>query len=145
MKHFLKEINDIDKLHDVKALIIGLPLNMDGSEGKSAQSIRDKSRAINFSLNIPYSFWDERLSTVGAFNISSQLDINVSKREKDIDKNALETALQKFDLASMSAGKSTPIMTMPLDFPRLIVSSGQIEIRDDVEDADEEEDDEEEE
>ena len=38
---------------------------------------------------------------------------------KDIDKNALETALQKFDLAKMSAGKSTPIMTLPLDFPRL--------------------------
>ena len=64
MKDFLKEINEIVKMHEVKALIIGLPLNMDGSEGKSAQSIRDKSKAINFSLNIPYSFWDERLSTV---------------------------------------------------------------------------------
>ena len=52
MKGFLKEINEIVKLHEVKALIIGLPLNMDGSEGKSAQSIRDKSRAINLSLNI---------------------------------------------------------------------------------------------
>ena len=64
MKDFLKELNELVRLHDVKALIIGLPLNMDGSEGKSAQSIRDKSRAINLSLNIPYSFWDERLSTV---------------------------------------------------------------------------------
>ena len=64
MKDFLEEINEIVKLYEVKALIIGLPLNMDGSEGKSAQSIRDKSRAINLSLNIPYSFWDERLSTV---------------------------------------------------------------------------------
>ena len=64
MKEFLKEINEIINLHEVKALIIGLPLNMDGSEGKSAQSIRDKSRTINLSLNIPYSFWDERLSTV---------------------------------------------------------------------------------
>ena len=45
--------------------------------------------------------------------------IKIAGEPKDIDKNALETALQKFDLASMSAGKSTPIMTMPLDFPRL--------------------------
>ena len=45
--------------------------------------------------------------------------IKIAGEPKDIDKNALETALQKFDLAIMSAGKSTPIMTMPLDFPRL--------------------------
>ena len=45
--------------------------------------------------------------------------IKIAGEPKDIDINALESALQKFDLASMSAGKSTPIMTMPLDFPRL--------------------------
>ena len=45
--------------------------------------------------------------------------IKIAGEPKDIDKNALETALQKFDLANMSAGKSTPIMTLPLDFPRL--------------------------
>ena len=45
--------------------------------------------------------------------------IKIAGDPKDIDKNALESALQKFDLASMSAGKSTPIMTLPLDFPRL--------------------------
>ena len=45
--------------------------------------------------------------------------IKIAGEPKDIDKNALETALQKFDLAKMSGGKSTPIMTLPLDFPRL--------------------------
>ena len=45
--------------------------------------------------------------------------IKIAGEPKDIDKNALETALQKFDLASMSAGKSTPITKLPLDFPRL--------------------------
>ena len=45
--------------------------------------------------------------------------IKIAGAPKDIDKNALETALQKFDLASMSAGKTTPIMTLPLDFPAL--------------------------
>ena len=45
--------------------------------------------------------------------------IKIAGASKDIDKNALETALQKFDLASMSAGKTTPIMTLPLDFPML--------------------------
>ena len=45
--------------------------------------------------------------------------IKIAGASKDIDKNALETALQKFDLESMSAGKTTPIMTLPLDFPAL--------------------------
>ena len=54
--------------------------------------------------------------------------IKIAGEPKDIDKNALETALQKFDLASMSAGKSTPIMTLPLDFPRL--SNEQVTIFD---------------
>ncbi len=54
--------------------------------------------------------------------------IKIAGEPKDIDKNALETALQKFDLASMSAGKSTPIMALPLDFPRL--SNEQVTIFD---------------
>ena len=45
--------------------------------------------------------------------------IKIAGASKDIDKNALETALAKFDLAKMSAGKTTPIMTLPLDFPNL--------------------------
>ena len=54
--------------------------------------------------------------------------IKVAGAPKDIDKNALETALQKFDLAKMSAGKSTPIQSVPLDFPAL--SNEQVTIFD---------------
>ena len=49
---------------------------------------------ITWNINIPICLWDERLSTVGAFNLSSQLDINVSKREKKIDENAAAFILQ---------------------------------------------------
>ena len=75
----LKEI--IDE-YDIKGIIIGNPINMDGSLGRSAQSVNDVSLNISNKVDIPVCLWDERLSTVGAFNISSQLDINVSKREK---------------------------------------------------------------
>tara|TARA_B100000676_G_C18000647_1_gene800652 strand:+ start:82 stop:537 length:456 start_codon:yes stop_codon:yes gene_type:complete len=80
--------------NNIKALIIGYPLNMDGSLGKSAQSINDKSKAIEKAIDVPVSLWDERLSTVGAFNISSQLDINVTKRTKNIDEKAATFILQ---------------------------------------------------
>ena len=67
---------------------------MDGSLGKSAQSVRDISNNLAKLINLPVCLWDERLSTVGAFNLSSQLDVNVSKIERDIDKNAAAFILQ---------------------------------------------------
>ena len=93
-KNIINEIKEIVNENDVKAIIIGNPINMDGSQGKSSQSVKDIANNIYKSINLPICLWDERLSTVGAFNLSSQLDINVSKREKDIDKNAATFILQ---------------------------------------------------
>ena len=93
-KNLINEIKEIVDENDVKAIIIGNPINMDGSQGKSSQSVKDIANNISKFINLPICLWDERLSTVGAFNISSQLDINVSKREKDIDKNAAAFILQ---------------------------------------------------
>ena len=93
-KHFINEIVEIIEENDVKAIIIGNPINMDGSQGKSAQSVKDVAKNISKFINLPICLWDERLSTIGAFNLSSQLDINVSKREKNIDKNAAAFILQ---------------------------------------------------
>ena len=92
-----KLIDDLKILiqeNNIKALIIGDPINMDGSHGKASQSIRDKSTIISKKIEVPSVLWDERLSTVGAFNLSSQLDVNVSKRTKNIDKNAATFILQ---------------------------------------------------
>ena len=93
-KQFINEIMEIVDENDVKAIIIGNPINMDGSQGISSQSVKDIANNISKSINLPICLWDERLSTIGAFNLSSQLDINVSKREKDIDKNAATFILQ---------------------------------------------------
>ena len=80
--------------NNIKALIVGNPINMDGSIGSSAQSVKDKVFVISKHINLPIVLWDERLSTVGAFNLSSQLDVNVSKKSKNIDKNAAAFILQ---------------------------------------------------
>ena len=90
----INELKAIINENNIKGIIIGNPLNMDGSSGKSAQSVRDISNNIETKINIPICLWDERLSTVGAFNLSSQLDVNVSKREKKIDENAAAFILQ---------------------------------------------------
>jgi putative Holliday junction resolvase len=94
LNELINELKMIIDENDIKGIIIGNPLNMDGSSGKSAQSVKDTSQKIEESINIPICLWDERLSTVGAFNLSSQLDVNVSKREKKIDENAAAFILQ---------------------------------------------------
>ena len=90
----IDELESIITENDVKGIIIGNPINMDGTYGKSSQSAKDIAINISNKIDIPVSLWDERLSTVGAFNLSSELDINVSKREKDIDKFAATFILQ---------------------------------------------------
>ena len=94
LNELIVELKAIIDENNIKGIIIGNPLNMDGSSGRSAQSVKDTSQKIEENINIPICLWDERLSTVGAFNLSSQLDINVSKREKKIDENAAAFILQ---------------------------------------------------
>ena len=88
------EIQKIVKDSGIDAIIFGNPLNMDGTKGSATQSIKDKIKLLSDKIDLPMFLWDERLSTVGAFNLSSQLDINVSKRVKNIDKNAATFILQ---------------------------------------------------
>ena len=94
LKELIDELRLIINENDIKGIIIGNPLNMDGSSGRSVQSVKDTAENIEKHLKIPICLWDERLSTVGAFNLSSELDINVSKREKKIDENAAAFILQ---------------------------------------------------
>ncbi len=76
MEYLVNELKNIIKDNNIFAVIIGNPINMDGSFGKSAQSINDKAKVIEKELDLIIAMWDERLSTSGAFNISSNLDIN---------------------------------------------------------------------
>jgi len=90
----IKQLQEIINEYSIKGIIIGNPINMNGSLGRSAQSVNDVSTNIDKAIDVDVCLWDERLSTVGAFNLSSQLDINVSKREKNIDQNAAAFILQ---------------------------------------------------
>ena len=90
----IDDLKKIIKENNIEGIIIGNPVNMDGSLGRSAQSVNDIATNISKSIELPTILWDERLSTVGAFNISSQLDVNVSKRVKTIDQNAAAFILQ---------------------------------------------------
>jgi len=88
------EIEKIINENNIDGIVYGNPKNMDGTEGSSSQSVKDKIKLISEKIEIPLVLWDERLSTVGAFNLSGQLDLNVTKRVKNIDKNAAAFILQ---------------------------------------------------
>jgi len=92
--NFLSEIKEIILENNVKGIIIGHPINMDGTSGPSAQSAKDFAAYISSNVSIPVSMWDERLSSQGAFNLSSNLDINVSKKVDKLDENAASFILQ---------------------------------------------------
>ena len=70
MDYLMNELKNIIKDNNIFAVIIGNPINMDGSFGKSAQSINDKAKVIEKELDLIIAMWDERLSTSGAFNLS---------------------------------------------------------------------------
>ena len=91
---FVKEIIEIFKENQIKGIVVGNPINMDGTSSNSSQSAKDL--AINLSKDITknITLWDERLSSQGAFNLSNDLASNVSKKVKKLDENSAQFLLQ---------------------------------------------------
>ena len=93
---FLKEIRDIIEENNIKGVIVGNPINMDGSFGKSSQSATDFAKNLSKNITIPIVLWDERLSSEGSFKITRDLGTNVTNRVRKLDKNAAAFILQGF-------------------------------------------------
>jgi putative Holliday junction resolvase len=88
------ELSTIIDQHRVAALVLGLPLNMDGSSGPRVQATRTYARNIRLVSAIPILFWDERLSTVAAERALISVDLSRAKRAAIIDATAAAFILQ---------------------------------------------------
>jgi len=85
---------DYAKRESVSGLVMGLPFNMDGSEGPRAQSTRAFVRNLGKHTDLPVLFWDERLSSFAAESAMLEADLTRKKRAKVIDQMAAAIILQ---------------------------------------------------
>ena len=87
-------ILEIAAAREVRGIVLGLPLNMDGSEGPRAQATRAFARNLDRLTPLPIGFWDERLSTVAAERALLEADTSRKRRAEVIDAVAASYILQ---------------------------------------------------
>lgn len=85
---------EIAEGRDLAGFVLGLPLNMDGSEGPRCQSARAFARNLGRLTNLAIAFWDERLSTVAAERALLEADVSRKRRSRAIDRVAAAVILQ---------------------------------------------------
>ena len=95
-RDLVDQIKKIVKEYDIDGIVIGNPINMDGTEGPSSQSAKDLAKNLSKDITENITLWDERLSSQGAFNLSNDLAINSSKKVKKLDENSAQFILQGF-------------------------------------------------
>ncbi|HML92116.1 Holliday junction resolvase RuvX [Methyloceanibacter sp.] len=89
-----KAIAEVVAKEGVGGLVIGLPLNLDGSEGPRAQSTRAFARNLAAHVDLPMTFWDERLSTAAVARHLIEADASRKRRAEVIDRMAAAYILQ---------------------------------------------------
>ena len=93
-RDLVHQIKKIVEEYDIDGIVIGNPINMDGTEGPSSQSAKDLAKNLSKDITENITLWDERLSSQGAFNLSNDLAINSSKKVKKLDENSAQFILQ---------------------------------------------------
>ena len=90
----VSQMKKIIKEYNIEGIVVGNPVNMDGSEGPSSQSAKDLAKNLSKDITKNITLWDERLSSHAAFNLSSELPTNSSKKVKKLDENSAQFILQ---------------------------------------------------
>jgi putative Holliday junction resolvase len=92
----LKTIEEYAKTYNVTKLVVGLPINMDGTIGKMARSVLEFTDTLRKRLSIPIFTWDERLSTIAVTKVLLEADVSRKKRKRVVDKLAATYILQGY-------------------------------------------------
>ena len=92
----VSQIKKIISENRIDGIVVGNPINMDGSVGPSSQSAKDLANNLSKDVTENITLWDERLSSQGAFNLTNELAVNTSKKVKKLDENSAQFILQGF-------------------------------------------------
>ena len=92
--NLVSQIKKIINENQIDGIVVGNPINMDGSEGPSSQSAKDLAKNLSKDITESITLWDERLSSQGAFNLSNDLAINSTKKVNKLDENSAQFILQ---------------------------------------------------
>lgn len=92
----IREIAALVKEKEVGEIVVGLPRNMDGSEGPRAQLCREFAEKLKAELGLPLTMWDERRTTVEAHQILSEHNYHGKKRKNTVDAVAASLILEGY-------------------------------------------------
>jgi putative Holliday junction resolvase len=95
-KGLVERIADVVRREEIEAVVVGMPLNMDGSEGGQADKVKAFAACLGGHLSVPVYFQDERLSSFGAAEKLGQTGLSRAKRKKRLDALAAAEILQAF-------------------------------------------------
>jgi len=96
LRRTLARIEELVKEYEVTKIVLGLPKNMDNSEGERAVLSREFAEKLERRTGLEVVMWDERLTTVAAHNVMLEADLSRAKREKVVDKVAATFILQGY-------------------------------------------------
>ena len=96
IKNDLKKVGELVKEYEAGKIIVGLPLNMDGTEGKSANRAMDFVKELKKEIQVEVEMLDERLTTAQGERVFLEADMSRKKRKRNLDKIAAQLILQNY-------------------------------------------------
>lgn len=103
--HALREVEEVLSRTGAGKLVVGLPLNMDGTRGPAARKVEAFVAGLRSRVRIPIETWDERLSTAMAERAMIEADLSRAKRKKARDRLAAQIILQGYLDATSGIGR----------------------------------------
>ena len=90
------KIGEVVKHHQVSRIVLGLPLNMNGTRGPQAQQVEMLAEKLRHTLSLPVELWDERLSTASVERHFREWKLSPAKRKKLVDRLSAQLILQGY-------------------------------------------------
>ena len=94
--YLIRKIGEVVRRHEVTEVVIGLPLNMDGTKGEKAKEAESFAERLKETLHLPVALWDERLTTASVERDLSRWKLGIQKKKSLLDRLSAQLILQSY-------------------------------------------------